>query len=102
MSDLKSPLVAGFEKLVSQAPENCTKAFTQALQDYAPQLVDAIARGEKIVSCDDGSFVTLDSYAGGAAKTGLWSVLTLRFHAPDGSTSTKTYKEVVESDDKPV
>lgn len=92
MTTIENPIVSNFVKLLSDAKSSCTKDFANQLQTVGQQLIDALARSEKIVDCDDGSFVTLDSFTGGASTSGVFGELTLRFHAPDGTSKIREYK----------
>lgn len=91
---IENPVVANFVKLLEQAPENCVAKYAEELKIQGQAMVEAVARGEKIVDYDDGSFVTLESYSGGAASEGAWGKLSLRFYSPDGSSVVRNYTEV--------
>lgn len=47
---------------------------------------------EAIAEYDDGSYVELDSVAGGAHPLGAWSELKLRFYTGDGEEWVRTYR----------
>ena len=95
---VENPIVSNFVKLLEKATENCTAKYAEELKQSGQQMIEAVARGEKIVDYDDGSFVTLDSYSGGAAKEGAWGSLSVRFHYPDGSSSVRSYAEIPAKD----
>lgn len=60
---------------------------------YKSKLQASEEVGRHIVMYDDGSTIDLDSYAGGAARNGAWSDLSLLFTDKDGVITRRYYKE---------
>lgn len=90
-----------FQRLLDTAHENCTSAFVADLRQLGTELLEA-AKSEKLAQYDDGSYVTLDSYSGGASMHGAWGEVTLRFHSPTGSSSVRVYRALANEVDQVV
>lgn len=73
---------------------NALRACSDKLADPEPAKKDAEASAadSPIASFDDGSFVKLGSWSGGASGLGAWGEHSLVFTDPDGNETTRRYR----------